>query len=84
MRNVLKDKSHKMLDDTLFARLNTKSAVQSSSSNCCHDYNFDFGLHISNWSQSYSKFADSKNNSDQCEPVITRTEEISSDPVTKT
>ena len=55
-RNILKERSHSLLDVNLNARKQVKSSVKNSNAKCCFDFKVDSDDHRKNWSNSYGEY----------------------------
>ena len=55
-RNILNERGHSMMDETLNARKTMKSAVKKASSKCCFDYKIEDQQYFSNWNNAPGEY----------------------------
>ena len=76
-RNTLGDRSHSLTDETLESRNIIKSAIKSSSSKCCFDFNIS-EEHIRTYKESWKSMCPNANEEDEKDENVEDTEHSSS------
>ena len=64
-RNVLRDRSHRLINDNLNSRKVVKSAIRASGSKCCYDYDISNPKYHENWKTAWGSFKESKLHKEQ-------------------